>query len=71
MRAFTLGSFDAPPSLRDDLPEPVAGDDELVVRVHASSVNSVDVFIASGAMKEMAEHVFPVILGRDFAGVVE
>ena len=71
MRAFTLDSFEAQPSLRDDLSEPVAGDDELLVRVHASSVNPVDAFIGSGALREMAEHVFPVTLGRDFAGVVE
>jgi NADPH:quinone reductase-like Zn-dependent oxidoreductase len=71
MRAFTLDSFDAQPGLRDDLPEPAPADHELLVRVHASSVNGVDVFIAAGAMKEMAEHEFPVILGRDYAGVVE
>ncbi len=41
------------------------------MRVHASSVNPVDVFIAAGALKEMVEHEFPVTLGRDFAGVVE
>lgn len=71
MRAFTLDSFDSQPSLRDDIPEPRLPGDELLVRVHASSVNPVDVFIAAGALKEMAEHEFPVILGRDFAGVVE
>jgi NADPH:quinone reductase len=71
MRAFTLDRFGARPALRDDIPEPHVGDDELLVRVHASSVNPVDVFIAAGAMKEMAEHEFPVTLGRDFAGVVE
>lgn len=71
MRVFTLDSFDAQPGLRDDLPEPRAGDNELLVRVHASSVNPVDVLIAGGVLKEMAEHEFPVTLGRDFAGVVE
>jgi NADPH:quinone reductase-like Zn-dependent oxidoreductase len=71
MRALTLDSFDAAPALRDDLPEPELGDNELLVRVHASSVNPVDVFIAGGALKEMVEHEFPVTLGRDFAGVVE
>jgi NADPH:quinone reductase-like Zn-dependent oxidoreductase len=71
MRAFTLDGFDTQPALRDDIPEPHAGDNELLVRVHASSVNPVDVFIAAGAVKEMAEHEFPVTLGRDFAGVVE
>jgi NADPH2:quinone reductase len=71
MRAFTLDSFGAQPALRDDLSEPRAGDNELLVRVHASSVNPVDVFIAAGALKDVAEHIFPVTLGRDFAGVVE
>ena len=70
MRAFTLDSFGAQPGLRDDLFEPAPADDELLIRVNASSVNGVDVFIAAGAMKEMAEHEFPVTLGRDFAGVV-
>lgn len=71
MRGFTLDGFDQPPALRDDLPAPTAADDELLVRVHASSVNPVDVFLVSGGLKEMAEHEFPVILGRDFAGTVE
>lgn len=71
MRAFTLESFDARPALRDDVPEPDVGDDGLLVRVQTSSVNPVDVLIAAGALKEMAEHEFPVTLGRDFAGVVE
>jgi NADPH:quinone reductase-like Zn-dependent oxidoreductase len=71
MRAFTLEAFDADPALREDLPEPEVGDNAVLVRVLASSVNPVDAFIAAGAMREMVEHEFPVILGRDFAGVVE
>jgi len=71
MRAFTLDSFGAQPALRGDIPEPHVRDDEMLVRVHASSVNPVDVFIAAGALKEMAEHEFPVTLGRDFAGAIE
>ena len=71
LRAFTLDSFDSPPGLRDDLPEPQAVDTELVVRVLASSANPVDAAIAGGVLREMAEHDFPVTLGRDYAGVVE
>jgi NADPH:quinone reductase-like Zn-dependent oxidoreductase len=71
MRAFTLESFDAQPALRDDVPEPAPADNELLVRVHASSVNPVDVLIAGGALKEMMEYEFPVTIGRDFAGVVD
>jgi NADPH:quinone reductase len=70
MRAFTLDGFESTPRLRDDLPAPGAGAGELIVRVHASSVNPVDAAIASG-LKGMAEYEFPVTLGRDFAGVVE
>jgi NADPH:quinone reductase len=71
MRAFSLDGFGAQPALRDDTPEPHVGDRDLLVRVHASSVNPVDVYIAAGALKDMAEHEFPVTLGRDLAGVVE
>jgi NADPH:quinone reductase-like Zn-dependent oxidoreductase len=71
MRAFTLDSFDVQPALRDDIPEPAVADSELLVRVHASSVNPADAFIAAGGVKEMAQYEFPVVLGRDFAGVVD
>ena len=71
MRAVTLDSFDAVPAVRDDLPEPTAAADGLVVRVRASSVNPVDNAIAAGMLREMVDHDFPVVLGRDYAGTVE
>jgi NADPH:quinone reductase-like Zn-dependent oxidoreductase len=71
MKAVTLDEFGAPPALRTDITEPRAGEHDLLVRVRASSVNPVDVAIAAGMLKEMVEHEFPVILGRDYAGVVE
>jgi NADPH2:quinone reductase len=71
VRAFALDGFDSPPRLRDDLPEPHPADDQLLVRVRASSVNPVDAAAAGGVLKEMLPHEFPVTLGRDFAGVVE
>jgi NADPH:quinone reductase-like Zn-dependent oxidoreductase len=70
MRTFSLDGFDTPPALTE-LPEPVPGDGELLVRVQASSVNPVDNAIAAGMLNGMFEHDFPVVLGRDFAGVVE
>jgi NADPH2:quinone reductase len=71
MRAFTLDSFDAPPALRHDLPAPTPSDNEVLVRVRSSSVNPVDGAIAGGMLRDMFEHEFPVVLGRDYAGVVE
>jgi len=71
MRAFALTSFDAPPTLRDDLPAPTPADDEVRVRVHASAANPADAAIAAGMLNGMFEHEFPVVLGRDYAGAVE
>ena len=51
------------------MPQPGPG--ELLVRVHASSVNPADAAVAAGLLKEMMEYDFPVTLGRDYAGVVE
>jgi NADPH:quinone reductase-like Zn-dependent oxidoreductase len=71
MKGFVLDGFDTEPRLRDDLPEPEPGEGELAVRVSASSANPVDNAVAGGSMRDYAEYEFPVILGRDFAGVVE
>lgn len=71
MRAFIVSSLDAPPALRDDLPAPAPAANEVLVRVQASAVNPVDAAIAGGMLSGMIEHVFPVVLGRDYAGVVE
>jgi NADPH:quinone reductase-like Zn-dependent oxidoreductase len=71
MRAFAFDSFDSPPRLRDDLPRPEPGDRDVLVRVHASSVNGADAAIAAGMLEEMVEHAFPVTLGRDYSGTVE
>jgi NADPH:quinone reductase-like Zn-dependent oxidoreductase len=71
MRGVTLNRFDAPPRLRDDLPEPRPSSGDLLVRVHASPVNPSDALIAAGGFRGRARHDFPVTLGRDFAGVVE
>jgi NADPH2:quinone reductase len=71
MKAFILDSFAAPPSLRDDVPAPSPASGEVLVRVRASSVNPVDSAIQAGMLKDMVEHTFPIVLGRDYAGVVE
>src|SRR5215210_644219 len=72
MRAVTIDSPGSQPTLREDLPAPTPVDNEVLVRVHASSVNPVDHSIAAGMLAQMGiEYEYPVILGRDYAGVVE
>jgi NADPH2:quinone reductase len=72
MRAITLDGTETAPALREDLPAPSPADNEVLVRVHASSVNPVDNSIAAGLLAQMGvQYEYPVILGRDYAGVVE
>jgi NADPH2:quinone reductase len=72
LRAITLDSPETQPALRGDLPDPAPADNEVLVRVHASSVNPVDNSIAAGMLAQMGvEYEYPVTLGRDYAGVVE
>ncbi len=71
MKAITLTELGTQPTLREDQPDPTPGTDEVLIRVHASSVNPVDNAIAAGLLKDMVEHEFPITLGRDYAGTVE
>lgn len=72
MRAITLNEPDTQPAPREDLPAPTPADNEVLVRVHASSVNPVDGSIAAGLLASMGvEYEYPVTLGRDYAGAVE
>src|SRR6478752_2328591 len=71
MRGAVLEGFDTAPVVRDDLPAPTASGNQVLVRVHASSVNPVDAAIAGGMLRGMVDYEFPVVLGRDYAGVVE
>jgi NADPH2:quinone reductase len=72
MRAITLNEPDTQPAPREDLPEPTPAANEVLVRVHASSVNPVDGSIAAGMLAQMGvEYDYPVTLGRDYAGTVE
>ena len=51
-----------------ELPDPVAGPGEVVVDIHAATVNGADWKVRAGHYSQMTE--FPYILGRDFSGVV-
>lgn len=54
-----------------DRPRPKVGPDEVLVRVHAASVNPVDWKVMSGGLDALMDVRFPAIPGWDVAGVVE
>jgi NADPH:quinone reductase-like Zn-dependent oxidoreductase len=55
----------------DDVPEPEPKPRDVLVRVHASSVNPVDTKLRAGAQKLLVRYRLPWILGLDVSGVVE
>jgi len=70
IKALALEGFDRPPVVIEvPAPQPASG--ELLVRVHAASVNAYDAFVAMGMAKDFMAYEFPAVLGQDLAGVVE
>ena len=71
MKAVLLYSYGDPSQLRyEETAMPKYGDKEVLVRVHATSINPIDVKIRSGAAKSRFSIEFPAILGRDLSGEV-
>jgi NADPH:quinone reductase-like Zn-dependent oxidoreductase len=56
--------------LLGEMPEPALRDDDVLIEVHAASVNPVDLKIRDGMFKRFLPYRLPFILGSDLAGVV-
>jgi NADPH:quinone reductase-like Zn-dependent oxidoreductase len=54
-----------------DLPAPVAGPGQLLVRLQATSLNAVDKVLVTGAMRDALPVRHPFVPGVDVSGVVE
>ena len=71
MKAVRLYSYGDPSQLRyEETAVPKYGDNEVLVKMHATSINPIDVKIRSGAAKSRFSIEFPAILGRDLSGEV-
>jgi NADPH:quinone reductase-like Zn-dependent oxidoreductase len=70
MKAMLLIGHGGPETMKyGEAPDPKAGPGEVVVDVHAASVNGADAKVRRGGGR-YALNKFPHILGRDFSGVV-
>ena len=69
MKAVFIERHGGPEELKyGDLPDPVAKRGEVVVDIHAASVNGVDWRVRTGEAYPQTQ--FPYVLGRDFSGIV-
>jgi NADPH:quinone reductase-like Zn-dependent oxidoreductase len=70
MKAMILRSFGGPESLElSDVPKPTPAAGEVLVRVHATSINPLDCQVRRGDYSDLVP--LPTITGHDVSGVVE
>lgn len=70
MKAIILNSFGGPESFElCDVPKPVPHEGQVLVRVHATSINPLDYQVRRGDYHDLVQ--LPAITGHDVSGVVE
>lgn len=71
MKAFIIDRYKRNGALRlGEMPEPEVRDHDLLVAIHAASLNPLDAKIRDGEFKLILPYRLPLILGNDVAGVV-
>ena len=72
MKAVRIHNYGGPEVLKYEAARrPQPGKGEVLIRVHATSVNPIDWKVRAGYMKDFIPHSFPLILGWDVSGVIE
>lgn len=73
MKAVVIDRYDKNDisvSLRE-IPDPVCGENDVLVRVKAAGVNPLDNMITRGEVKLVVPYAFPLVMGNELAGAVE
>jgi len=71
MKAYTIKRYSKDDKLQlTEVPKPVAKENEVLVEIHAASINQLDAKLASGEFKLLLPYKFPLILGHDVSGTV-
>jgi NADPH:quinone reductase-like Zn-dependent oxidoreductase len=71
MKAFIVDRYGSSDGVRaGEIPDPELRDDDVLVQIHAASVNPLDFKIRDGKLKRILPYRLPFILGNDLAGVV-
>ena len=71
MKAFTIDRYGSNDNVHAvQVPDPQLRDDDVLVEIHAASINPLDAKIRDGKVKTILPYHLPVILGNDLAGLV-
>ena len=71
MKAFVVSRYGKKNGVEAvDRPQPELRDDDVLVQIHAASINPLDLKIRNGELKPILPYKLPLVLGNDLAGVV-
>lgn len=71
MKAYTINRYSKEDALQlVDVAVPEINENEVLVEIHAASVNQLDVKTKTGEFKLLLPYKFPLILGHDVAGII-
>ncbi|MEV4276490.1 NADP-dependent oxidoreductase [Actinoplanes xinjiangensis] len=71
MKAFVVDRYgDAGTVQGRDVPDPRVGAGDVLVRIHAASINPLDLKIRAGDLKVILPYRAPFVLGNDLAGTI-
>ncbi|WP_213421527.1 NADP-dependent oxidoreductase [Bhargavaea massiliensis] len=72
MKAIVIDQYGGKEQLKEtEFEKPVPGEKQVIVKLHATSINPIDWKLREGYLKEMIPFDFPIILGWDAAGIVD
>ncbi|TWT08918.1 NADP-dependent oxidoreductase [Planomicrobium sp. CPCC 101079] len=71
MKAIVIEQYGGIEELKErEVARPAINNDQVLLEIHATSINPIDWKLREGYLKEMLPFEFPIILGWDAAGVV-
>ncbi|KAF2508692.1 NADP-dependent oxidoreductase [Flavobacterium zhairuonense] len=70
MKAFIINKYTKGALQLADVPNPVVGNNDVLIEIYSAGVNALDSKIKKGEFKLMLPYKLPMILGHDVAGIV-
>lgn len=71
MKAAVANNYDGPSQLKMmDIDQPEPSEGQILIEVHAASVNPFDLKLINGSLRDILPLKFPYVVGMDVSGVV-